>query len=79
MCVNDFCFHFQDGNVCFYGRCYYCKPSDLACAEGDVMEGSVTVWIPKSIKLKTWRHPYQRTYIPGRKAKYVSKVIQCAV
>ena len=28
-----------DGNVCFYGKCMYCKPSEAACADGEVMEG----------------------------------------
>ena len=57
-----------DGNVCFYGKCMYCKPSEAACADGEVMEGSVTIWLPEWYRLQTWRHPYQRTYVPGRKA-----------
>lgn len=59
-----------DGNTCFYGRCLYCKPSEKACANGVIMEGSVTLWLPDWYQLKTWRHPYQRTYVPNVKARY---------
>ena len=59
-----------DGNLCFYGKCYYCKPSEAACAEGDVMEGSLTLWLPDWYKLTTKRHPYQRTYRDGVKARW---------
>ena len=65
---------FSDGNTCFYGKCYYCKSSELACANGDIMEGSVTIWLPIWYQFKTWRHPYQRTYVPGRKAKSVNMI-----
>jgi len=58
-----------DGNICFYGECYYCKPSEAACADGAVMEGSVTLWLPEWYQLKTRRHPYQRTYREGVLAK----------
>ena len=34
------------------------------------MEGSVTLWLPEWYELKTWRHPYQRTYRPGMKARW---------
>ena len=68
---------FSDGNVCFYGKCYYCKPSEAACAEGDVMEGSLTLWIPDWYKLTTKRHPYQRTYRDGVKARWESDNTYC--
>ena len=60
-----------DGNVCFYGVCYYCKPAEAACASGEMMEGSLTLWLPKWYDLVTRRHPYQRTYVEGRKARCV--------
>lgn len=60
----------QDGNVCFYGVCLYCKPAEAACADGDLMEGSVTIWLPPWYELVTNRHPYQRTYIEGVKARW---------
>lgn len=60
-----------DGNVCFYGVCYYCKPAEAACAAGEMMEGSLTLWLPKWYDLTTRRHPYQRTYVEGKKARCV--------
>lgn len=57
------------GNTCFYGVCYYCKHEEAACADGEVMEGSVTLWLPGWYTLSTKRHPYQRTYRKGRKAR----------
>lgn len=60
----------EDGNTCFYGKCLYCKPSERACGKGDIMEGSVTIWLPDWFQMKTYRHPYQRTYIPDVKAKW---------
>lgn len=64
----------SDGNTCFYGKCYYCKPAERACAKGAIMEGSVTIWLPDWYKLKTYRHPYQRTYRDGVLAKSVERV-----
>lgn len=61
---------YADGNTCFYGKCFYCRPEEAACAQGDIMEGSVTLWLPEWYTLKTWRHPYQRTYRPGMKAQW---------
>ncbi|CAH3042017.1 unnamed protein product [Porites lobata] len=55
-------------NTCFYGVCYYCKKAEAACANGTVMEGSVTLWLPAGWPLKNWRHPWQRTYRDDRKA-----------
>ena len=64
------------GNVCFYGVCLYCKPSEAACADGDLMEGSVTIWLPAWYELVTRRHPYQRTYIEGMKARQVTPCVR---
>ena len=58
-------------NVCFYGVCYYCKPAEAACANGEMMEGSLTLWLPKWYALTTKRHPYQRTYAKNKKARLV--------
>nr|XP_054770184.1 glycosaminoglycan xylosylkinase-like [Lytechinus pictus] len=60
----------KDGNTCFYGKCYYCKPEDAACADGVMMEGSLTLWLPPDLKLKKWRHLWSRTYKDGKKAKW---------
>ncbi|XP_028394809.1 glycosaminoglycan xylosylkinase-like [Dendronephthya gigantea] len=62
---------FKEGNnTCFYGICYYCKKREAACANGDVMEGSVTIWLPEGWSLRNWRHPWQRTYREDRKARW---------
>ena len=68
----------ERGNVCFYGVCYYCKPAEAACADGEMMEGSLTLWLPKWYELTTKRHPYQRTYIEGKRARFsTSQPICC--
>ena len=61
-----------EGNTCFYGECYYCKKAEAACGEGDIMEGSLTIWLPDWYMLRTRNHPYQRTYRDGVKARSVS-------
>ncbi|CAH1401373.1 unnamed protein product [Nezara viridula] len=54
---------FKEGNnTCFYGVCRYCKREDAVCAEGDLLEGSITLWFPNSWQLKRVRHPWQRSY-----------------
>lgn len=63
-------FREKDGNRCFYGQCYYCKETELACADDHVMEGSLTLWFPDSKPLEKVRHPYQRTYKPDKKARW---------
>ncbi|CAI8055918.1 Glycosaminoglycan xylosylkinase [Geodia barretti] len=71
--------YFKDtyGNTCFYGKCYYCRKEEAACANGEVMEGSVTLWLPEWYELKTRRHPYQRTYRPNHKAKWETDDLYC--
>lgn len=58
----------KDGNTCFYGQCYYCNKKDAACANGTIMEGSVTLWLPKGWNLGKWAHPWIRAYSGARKA-----------
>lgn len=58
----------SDGNTCFYGRCYYCNKKNAACANGTIMEGSVTLWLPKGWNLGKWAHPWIRAYSGARKA-----------
>uniref|UniRef100_A0A673MPT6 Glycosaminoglycan xylosylkinase n=1 Tax=Sinocyclocheilus rhinocerous TaxID=307959 RepID=A0A673MPT6_9TELE len=55
-------FLMHGNNTCFYGKCYYCRETEPACAEGDVMEGSVTLWLPDVWPLQKHRHPWGRTY-----------------
>ena len=59
----------KSDDVCFYGVCMYCKKELSICAKGGILEGSVTLWLPNNPSLRKWRHPYQRTYIEGKKAK----------
>ncbi|XP_066548590.1 glycosaminoglycan xylosylkinase [Amia ocellicauda] len=60
----------QGNNSCFYGKCYYCRESEPACALGDVMEGSVTLWLPDVWPLQKHRHPWGRTYREGKLARW---------
>ncbi|XP_045906898.1 glycosaminoglycan xylosylkinase isoform X2 [Micropterus dolomieu] len=62
-------FLMQGNNTCFYGKCYYCRESEPACAEGDLMEGSLTLWLPDVWPLQKHRHPWGRTYREGKLAR----------
>lgn len=71
------CFSFclsAGNNTCFYGKCYYCRESEPACAEGELMEGSLTLWLPDVWPLQKHRHPWGRTYREGKLARYVLDV-----
>ncbi|XP_051867813.1 glycosaminoglycan xylosylkinase [Pristis pectinata] len=57
-------------NSCFYGKCYYCRESEPACADGHIMEGSVTLWLPDIWPLQKHRHPWGRTYREGKLARW---------
>ncbi|CAN0223295.1 glycosaminoglycan xylosylkinase [Numenius arquata] len=57
-------------NTCFYGKCYYCRETEPACADGDIMEGSVTLWLPDVWPLQKHRHPWGRTYREGKLARW---------
>ncbi|XP_026524994.1 glycosaminoglycan xylosylkinase [Pseudonaja textilis] len=57
-------------NTCFYGKCYYCRETEPACAEGDSMEGSLTLWLPDAWPLQKHRHPWGRTYREGKLARW---------
>jgi hypothetical protein len=34
------------------------------------MEGSITLWLPDDWSLEKIRHPYQRTYVDDKKARW---------
>lgn len=57
-------------NTCFYGKCYYCRETEPACANLDVMEGTVTLWLPDVWPLQNHRHPWGRTYREGKLARW---------
>ena len=64
-------FSFVTGdNVCFYGKCMYCKgEKDGVCAEGTKLEGVIVLWLPPNYsQLHYQRHPWGRTYREGKKA-----------
>ncbi|XP_072429553.1 glycosaminoglycan xylosylkinase isoform X2 [Chiloscyllium punctatum] len=60
----------QGNNSCFYGKCYYCRESEPACADGHIMEGSVILWLPDIWPLQKHRHPWGRTYREGKLARW---------
>lgn len=72
--VTDTIVSLVGNNTCFYGKCYYCRETEPACAEGDVMEGSVTLWLPDVWPLQKHRHPWGRTYREGKLARYSNYV-----
>ncbi len=70
---------FPDGNLCFYGKCYYCKgPSTGVCAQGTLMEGAVVLWLRPDVKFEQAHHPWGRTYRKGMLARYVGSVFSSA-
>lgn len=44
---------------------------------GDIMEGSLTLWFPDSKPLDKVRHPYQRTYKPDKMARWQTDEEYC--
>ena len=57
-------FYVLDGNVCYYGICLYCNEKNMACAEGEVIEGSLILWLPKKwSNFEKHRHPYQVKHV----------------
>ncbi|XP_006005129.1 glycosaminoglycan xylosylkinase [Latimeria chalumnae] len=60
----------QGNNTCFYGKCYYCRESEPACGKREMMEGSVTLWLPDVWPLQKHRHPWGRTYREGKLARW---------
>ncbi|XP_054272069.1 glycosaminoglycan xylosylkinase [Macrosteles quadrilineatus] len=69
----------EDNNTCFYGVCHYCGPHDPVCASGQVLEGSLILWLPEEFPLKKFRHPWQRTYKPNIPARWELDAGYCQV
>ncbi|XP_021924010.1 glycosaminoglycan xylosylkinase isoform X2 [Zootermopsis nevadensis] len=63
-------FYQEGNNTCFYGVCYFCGPNQPVCAQKDVMEGALILWLPPEYKLKKHRSPWQRTYKPQTIARW---------
>jgi hypothetical protein len=64
-------FFTNGSNTCFYGKCLYCKNQENGvCANGTLMEGAVILWLPKRLLFQQYRHPWARTYKPGKQARW---------
>ncbi|KAJ4427672.1 hypothetical protein ANN_25321, partial [Periplaneta americana] len=63
-------FYQEGNNTCFYGVCYFCGPNQPVCAQKDLMEGALILWLPSEYKLKKHRSPWQRTYKPEAAARW---------
>ncbi|KAG1698521.1 Glycosaminoglycan xylosylkinase [Nymphon striatum] len=65
---------FSNGpNMCFYGVCTYCRKEFSACGKGDVLDGSMTLFLPleaKHMELVPKKNPWIRTYQDGFVAKW---------
>ncbi|CAD5116676.1 DgyrCDS5542 [Dimorphilus gyrociliatus] len=71
-------FFTREGNLCFYGKCLYCKgPDDGVCAQGDKLEGVVILWLPKKLTLEKWKHPWRRSYKEGRRMRWETDDSYC--
>nr|XP_002122861.4 glycosaminoglycan xylosylkinase [Ciona intestinalis] len=71
-------FREKDGNICYFGVCLYCNEKNMACGDGDVIEGSVTLWLPEKWSVfEKLRHPYQRTYVDNRMARWEKDETYC--
>ncbi|XP_077463642.1 glycosaminoglycan xylosylkinase-like isoform X2 [Stigmatopora argus] len=60
----------QGNNTCFYGKCRDCRKNEPACGQGDVLEGSLTLWLPDAWPLQKHRNPWGRTYRKGKQARW---------
>jgi len=65
-------FYVKDKDVCFYGKCHYCKgESTGVCGHGNMLEGVLILWLPPTVSLtKPVKHPWARTYRQGKKATW---------
>ncbi|XP_029635706.1 glycosaminoglycan xylosylkinase-like [Octopus sinensis] len=69
-------FFYKDNDTCFYGKCYYCKGKESGvCAQKTVLEGTIVLWI--SHKMQLYRHPWGRTYIDNKQAKWETDAKFC--
>lgn len=54
-------------NICFYGKCYYCKGEETGvCGEEDILEGVVILWFFRVYFLKIYRYLWVRIYVIGK-------------
>lgn len=67
----------ETNNTCLYGVCHYCSPADPVCGVGDILEGSLILWLPSYLKLMKHRHPWQRTYKRNKLALWETDSSYC--
>lgn len=61
--ISGFLLRIDQSHTCFYGVCRYCKPELSVCGDdSDMIEATVILWLPGTVKLKSNRSPWQRTY-----------------
>ncbi|KAI6650281.1 Glycosaminoglycan xylosylkinase [Oopsacas minuta] len=47
----------RTSNMCLYGVCYYCSKDDPVCANGNILEGSLSLWIPDRYTIMKFKNP----------------------
>ncbi|KAL4218503.1 Golgi casein kinase [Mactra antiquata] len=68
------------GNTCFFGVCdYYCDSNHAFCGHGDMIEGSLMVWLPdgREAYRDSWKSPYRRSYSKIRNADWETNKDYC--
>jgi len=69
------------GNTCFTSHCtYYCDSGHAICGTPDVVEGSLSVYLPSQdlASRDKVRHPWRRSYSKRRKAFWETDPDYCA-
>ncbi len=66
---------FAEGDICFYGICYYCNIKDPVCADGDVIEGALVLLMKQ--KLRPIPNPWRRTYKKNKPAVWENNMGYC--
>lgn len=68
-----------NGDLCFYGKCFYCRKEDSVCADDKgFLEGAAILWLPNQYStLKRMRSPWARTYDRSRLAAWQTQTDFC--
>lgn len=64
------------GNVCIYGKCYYCSRSDAICEDENFMFAGAAI-VNVNAMFKTHRSPWQRSYKRDKVALWESDSDYC--
>ncbi|XP_027220601.1 glycosaminoglycan xylosylkinase [Penaeus vannamei] len=65
------------GQMCLYGVCHYCRKNESVCENFHSLEGSVIMWLPKKLRLLEEPHPWRRTYVKNKFAKWEKNESYC--